>query len=81
MQLVNRRFLLSGILIGTLCAGSAWAQDSKSTDQKKGQDQQVDPLKRPLSKEQQKEKAKALKQELSKEYKTWLNEDVAWIIT
>ena len=36
MQLVNRRFLLSGILIGTLCAGSAWAQDSKSTDQKKG---------------------------------------------
>jgi GWxTD domain-containing protein len=81
MQSVNRRFLLSGILIGTLCAGSAWAQDSKTADQKKAQDQQVDPLKRPLSKEQQKEKAKALKQELSKEYKTWLNEDVAWIIT
>jgi GWxTD domain-containing protein len=81
MQLVNRRNLMLAILTGILCAGSGWAQDAAPADQKKGQDQQVDPLKRPLSQKQQKEKAKALKQELSKEYKSWLNEDVAWIIT
>jgi GWxTD domain-containing protein len=81
MQLVNRRILLSAIVTGVIWIGSAWAQDATPTDQKKGQDQQVDPLKRPLSQKQQKEKAKSLKQELSKEYKSWLNEDVAWIIT
>jgi GWxTD domain-containing protein len=80
MRSVNRRLLLSAIVSGVICVGSAWAQDAKPSDPK-GQDQQVDPLKRPLSQKQQKEKAKALKQELSKEYKSWLNEDVAWIIT
>jgi GWxTD domain-containing protein len=41
----------------------------------------VDPLKRTISKEEQKKRDKALKQELGKAYKTWLNEDVRWIIT
>ena len=40
-----------------------------------------DPLKRPLSDKQRKENTKALKQELSKTYKKWLDEDVRWIIT
>lgn len=40
-----------------------------------------DPLKRPLTKEQKKENQKALKGELSKTYKKWLDEDVRWIIT
>src|SRR5579862_5650843 len=43
--------------------------------------QSDDPLKRPVSDKQKKENAKALKQELSKTYKKWLNEDVAYIIT
>jgi GWxTD domain-containing protein len=44
-------------------------------------DQSSDPLKRPLSEQQKKTNAKALKQELSGTYKKWLNEDVVYIIT
>ena len=40
-----------------------------------------DPLKRPISEKQRKENAKALRQEISKTYKKWLDEDVRWIIT
>jgi len=42
---------------------------------------QADPLKRPLSDKQKKENAKSLKQELSKTYKKWLDEDVSYIIS
>jgi len=41
----------------------------------------VDPLKRPLTEKQKKENAKALNKELSRTYKKWLDEDVAYIIT
>jgi GWxTD domain-containing protein len=41
----------------------------------------VDPLKRPADEKQRKRNAKALKQELSKPYKKWLDEDVSYIIT
>src|SRR5215813_4293291 len=41
----------------------------------------VDPLKRPVTEKERKKNAKALKQELSKPYKKWLDEDVAYIIT
>jgi GWxTD domain-containing protein len=81
MQLVNRHFWMSAIFAGISLAGTAVAQDAKPAEPAKGQDQQVDPLKRPVTEKQQKERAKALKQELSKEYKNWLNEDVRWIIT
>src|SRR5882724_8822646 len=43
--------------------------------------QQADPLKRPVGEKQKKENAKALKQELGKTYKKWLDEDVRWIIS
>src|SRR6266481_2731103 len=43
--------------------------------------QSADPLKRPVSEEQKKRNDKALKQELGKVYKKWLDEDVRWIIT
>src|SRR5271156_3099779 len=43
--------------------------------------QTVDPLKRPISDKQKKENTKALKVELSKTYKKWLDEDVSYIIT
>jgi GWxTD domain-containing protein len=49
---------------------------SDTTDQQK-----VDPLKRPINAEQRKKNEKALRQELSKTYKKWLDEDVRWIIT
>jgi GWxTD domain-containing protein len=41
----------------------------------------TDPLKRPIPDKQRKANAKALKIELSKTYRKWLDEDVRWIIT
>ena len=41
----------------------------------------TDPLKRPISEDQKKRNDKALKTELGKVYKKWLDEDVRWIIT
>ena len=43
--------------------------------------QTTDPLKRPIPEKQRKANAKALKIELSKTYRKWLDEDVRWIIT
>ncbi len=40
-----------------------------------------DPLKRQLTDKEKFERQKAVRQELKGPYKTWLNEDVAWIIT
>jgi len=64
----------------------AVAQDSKSDNGKQATSQdsadtQKDPLKRPLTEKQKRENSKALKQELGKTYKKWLDEDVRWIIT
>jgi GWxTD domain-containing protein len=42
---------------------------------------EIDPLKRKPNEKQKKQQSKALKVELSKVYKKWLNEDVVWIIT
>ncbi len=41
----------------------------------------VDPLKRPIDEKKKKENANSLKQELSKTYKKWLDEDVVYIIS
>jgi GWxTD domain-containing protein len=46
-----------------------------------GQDQEPDPLKRPRSDKEQFEAQKALRHELKGAYKSWLNQDVVWIIT
>src|SRR5580658_3358730 len=66
-------------------------QDPKSTDKpavdaasatpaQSGADV-VDPLKRPTSEKQRQKNQRGLKQELSKTYKKWLEEDVVYIIT
>ena len=46
-----------------------------------GQDQEVDPLKRQLSDKEKFAAKKALRQELKGAYKTWLNQDVTYIIS
>ena len=58
-------------------------KDSKDADNNgaAGKGSQVDPLKRPIPDKQRKANAKALKIELSKTYRKWLDEDVRWIIT
>jgi len=79
-----------------LMAGGAMAQDQpkdeprdpKATDKSdsekpaaKQAPDAVDPLKRPADEKTRKKNSRALKQELSKPYKKWLDEDVAYIIT
>jgi GWxTD domain-containing protein len=82
------------VLVGLLACGAVAqdqpAPDQKSTD-KPAQDtaaaaqtqpaDAVDPLKRPANEKQRKKNQRALKQELSKPYKKWLDEDVVYIIT
>ncbi|MFZ0913275.1 MAG: GWxTD domain-containing protein [Candidatus Korobacteraceae bacterium] len=83
--------LATGLAVAQSSTPSTGDKSSASQDQAaKGTDasapgqagnQQVDPLKRPLTEKQKKANAKALKQELSSTYKKWLNEDVRYIIT
>jgi GWxTD domain-containing protein len=68
---------LAGLMTLSLC-GLAAAQDK---DAKGSEAPQVDPLKRPVPEKQRRANAKALKIELSKTYRKWLDEDVRWIIT
>jgi GWxTD domain-containing protein len=56
------------------------AQDTAAATQAQPPDA-VDPLKRPANEKQRKRNQRALKQELSKPYKKWLDEDVVYIIT
>ena len=56
------------------------AQDTATAAQTQTPDA-VDPLKRPANEKQRKKNQRALKQELSKPYKKWLDEDVVYIIT
>src|SRR5579884_338233 len=86
-------FVASVLLVGVCAAqtGSKQPGDksdppSATTDQStntdaKGKQQEVDPLKRPLTEKQKKENERAFKKEISKTYKKWLDEDVRWIIT
>ena len=80
-------FGLGWILAGVLAVGMftvSQAQDTgktSATEPASAPDTQTDPLKRPIPESQKKANAKALRQELSKTYKKWLEEDVRWIIT
>jgi GWxTD domain-containing protein len=57
------------------------ADTAKDADSAKQPADAVDPLKKPVNEKQRKKNARALKQELSRPYKKWLDEDVAYIIT
>ena len=84
-----RRLVVSALLVCLFGTGSlVVAQSDKegATDQASQSPQaqgakEVDPLKRPITEKQKRENAKSLKQELSKTYKKWLDEDVRWIIS
>ncbi|MGB6633484.1 MAG: GWxTD domain-containing protein, partial [Terriglobales bacterium] len=62
-------------------AAQAQAAQAQPPEAQPVQPNQVDPLKRPIPEKQRKANAKALKIELSKTYRKWLDEDVRWIIT
>src|SRR5690242_4477370 len=94
---LTRFLLIASLgLIGTLAVAQDQSKDSPKDpkdevqaqqDQKAGAPAQnqpadaVDPLKRPINEKAKKKNERALKQELSKPYKKWLDEDVAYIIT
>jgi GWxTD domain-containing protein len=81
---------LAFLAASTGLGGSAVAQSDKPSDspasgsarptQAPAEDE-VDPLKRAPSEKQKKQQKKALKTELTKQYKKWLDEDVVWIIS
>jgi len=82
--------LLAGLFILTAAARAQGDKASKPGSQSgnatvatpQGQPaDEVDPLKRPPNEKQKKKNERALKQELSRSYKKWLEEDVVWIIT
>src|ERR1700675_1905830 len=76
--------VLAGVMaLGFAAVGLAQDKDAKGSEDKgaAAQGSQTDPLKRPVPEKQRKANAKALKIELSKTYRKWLDEDVRWIIT
>jgi GWxTD domain-containing protein len=95
MLWVGSRYFLFLIVFAVLVGlmGPAYAQDDKAsqpsdqsgnakvTTSQGQQTDEIDPLKRPPSAKQKKRNERALKQELSRSYKKWLEEDVVWIIT
>ncbi len=93
MMLISRRFLVSmlgcslaaafpaGLYAKKPPAEQPQAQQANSQDQDQNQDQQQDPLKRQMSDQERYKSQKALRQELKGPYKTWLNEEVPYIIT
>jgi GWxTD domain-containing protein len=62
-------------------AGNSSAQAQPSGQPSSGQGQEPDPLKRERSDKEKFAANKALKGELHGAYKTWLNQDVVWIIS
>src|SRR5271157_5256299 len=70
-----------GVLAGMMALGFATVSQAQDKDAKGSEGSQTDPLKRPIPEKQRKANAKALKIELSKTYRKWLDEDVRWIIT
>jgi GWxTD domain-containing protein len=79
MMCTRRPIFAAAILCGFLVIPSIrlMAQSSDSSTS----DQEQDPLKRPRSDQEQFKAQKELKQELKGAYKTWLDQDVAYIIT
>src|ERR1051325_9732668 len=80
-ELLRSRILFTAAAVLVFCGGLL-AQDTQPQPKAGAQvsQDQTDPLKRPVEEKRKKEQSKALKQELSKTYRKWLDEDVRWII-
>src|SRR6266478_5714503 len=87
----SRNILFLAFLTASTClGGAAVAQNDKPGDSPASgsarptqapADDEVDPLKRAPNEKQKKQQKRALKTELTKQYKKWLDEDVVWIIS
>src|ERR1039458_6432364 len=87
MMFKRRPFLSVAVVCGLVSLPSAGLHAQQSANpttqaQPSGsQGQEVDPLKRERSDKEKFAAQKAVRQELSSAYKTWLSQDVAWIIS
>jgi len=71
----------SGLKSQEAATPPAQPQGQQQTGAAAGQDQEIDPLKRQRSDKERYTTQKALRQELKGTYKTWLNQEVPYIIT
>ena len=95
MMFNSRRFLFTALSCGLISVPAAGllaqqsaapaptqqAQPSAGQGQDSGQGQEPDPMRRQLSDKERYRAQKALRQELKGPYKTWLNEEVPYIIS
>jgi GWxTD domain-containing protein len=93
MMFNSRHFLFTVLSCGLISVPAAVLQGQQSAapaptqqtqpaaGQDSGQGQQADPMKRQLSDKERYKAQKALRQELKGPYKTWLNEEVPYIIS
>jgi GWxTD domain-containing protein len=87
MMLNGRTFLSVALGCGlVLITATGFSAQAAATPQPQaqpasGQSQEPDPLKRERSDKEKFQAQKAVRQELKGAYKTWLNQDVAWIIS
>jgi GWxTD domain-containing protein len=70
-----------GLIVASTSGLRAQSGDPSTKAQPAGQDQDIDPLKRPRSDKETIQAQKAVRQELKGAYKTWLDQDVAYIIS
>jgi len=80
----NRRSLLAVAMVCGLIPLSSLrlsSQQSADTNAQAPSEQEQDPLSRPRSDEETRKAQKAVKQELKGAYKTWLEQDVSYIIS
>jgi GWxTD domain-containing protein len=87
MMLKERAFLFAALGCGLCFTSTAGLLAQKAADTSvqaqpsEGQGQEVDPLKRERSDKEKFAAQKAVRQELKGAYKTWLNQDVTYIIS
>jgi GWxTD domain-containing protein len=84
MTLSSRTFLIAALGCGlalTLTTGLRAQQSKSANDQNQDNGQEVDPLKRERSDKEKFATQKAVRQELKGAYKTWLEQDVSYIIS
>lgn len=72
---------LGGVIGWTAPAKAQESQGRGSVDKVPPVEERPDPLKRRLSDNQERARRKEVRNELKGEYKTWLDQDVRWIIT
>jgi len=75
------RLLLTSLTLMALLVFSGAARLVAQDSGNRATGQQTDPLKRQLTDQEKIKRQRALRQELKGEYKTWLEQDVHWIIS